>query len=80
MLSEAQKEGQKAKRTELQKARDNVMKCICRKLKLAKEHPDVQKAYREEWERRRKESWRGICSIYQEYEATGYDGGITRIG
>ena len=69
MLSEAQKEGQKGKGTRVQKARDEVMKYVCRKLKLAKEHPDVQKAYREEWERRRKEYVnRPWCnsSIYQE--------------
>ena len=65
MLSEAQKSGQKAKRTKLEKAQDNVMKSVTRKLKLAKEHPFVQKEYKEEWMRRRETG--GIYNrIYQE--------------
>jgi len=67
MLSEAQKEGQKAKRTKIQKVRDKVMKDVCRKLKLPKEHPDVQKEYVEEWIRRRdKRGWGR--NIYKEHE------------
>lgn len=54
MLSEAQKEGQKPKRTRLQKARDKVMKTITRRLKLPKEHPDVINVYVDEWEMLRK--------------------------
>lgn len=70
MLSEAQKKGQNGKRGRVQKARDEVMRFVCRQLKLAKEHPVTQKAYREEWERRRKEYANRPCcnsSIYQQY-------------
>ena len=66
MLSQAQKEGQKAKRTPLQKARDNTMKSVTRKLKLPKEHPDVKKAYVEEWERRRKSWWYRRLGLYSQ--------------
>lgn len=65
MLSEAQKEGQKGK-TKLQRKRHEVMKCVCRKLKLPKEHPDIKKAYVEEWQRRRGHHWYGrIYSLHE---------------
>ena len=68
MLSEAQKEGQNAKRTKIQKVRDAVMKDVCRKLKLPKEHPNVQKAYVEEWMRRRDRDKWGCRNLYKENE------------
>ncbi|MBT6049181.1 hypothetical protein HN803_04500 [candidate division WWE3 bacterium] len=58
MLSEAQTVGTKTKRSKIQKVRDEVMKFVCRELKLPKEHPAIDKAYREEW-KRRSESWNG---------------------
>jgi len=66
MLSEAQTEGTKAKCTELKKARDEVMKLVCQELKFAKEHPDVKKAYVEEWERRRQRNRLRFCfNVYE---------------
>jgi vacuolar-type H+-ATPase subunit E/Vma4 len=46
MLSDAQIEGTKAKRSHKQKELDKIMKGVTRELKLAKEHPDVQKLFK----------------------------------
>jgi hypothetical protein len=56
MLSEAQKAGQNRKRTEIEKIRDKVLKYVCKKLQLPKEHPDIIVAFKEEWLKRR-ENW-----------------------
>jgi hypothetical protein len=69
MLSKAQTEGTKAKRTELKKARDQVMKLVCQDLKLSGEHPDVKKAYVEEWNRRRESNRRRLGFNVYEYSA-----------
>ena len=66
MLSEAQTAGTIAQHTQLEKARKEVMKQVCRQLKLSKDHPDVIKAYREEWVRRRTETHYGSNRIYTE--------------
>lgn len=64
MLAKARNQSTFAKRTELQKTRDSVMKEVCRKLKLAKEHPTVIKAFWDEWMLRRNRSTGFYGSIY----------------
>ena len=65
MLSTEQKKGQKAKRTKVQKARDDTMKATIRKLQLSKKHTDINKAYVEEWNRRKDSRFYGY--IYSAY-------------
>ena len=50
MLSEAQKEGVKAKRTKKQKKQDDIMKSVTKDLKLAKEHPLVVAEFKVRWD------------------------------
>jgi len=64
MLSEAQVEGTKLKSTQLEKARKEVMRYVCDKLKLSSTHPDVREAYRKEWVSRRSSSIYCSDSIY----------------
>jgi len=64
MLSEAQTVGTKPKMTELEKARKEVMRHVCCKLSLSREHPDVIKEYRKEWNRRRGLTCYGYRNIY----------------
>ena len=45
MLSEAQKNGQKALRSKRQKLKDNLMKSATEETKLAKEHPKTKEVY-----------------------------------
>jgi len=47
MLSEAQKDGQKAKRTETERTFQKLIKQACRKTGLVPEHPDTIKALQE---------------------------------
>jgi hypothetical protein len=64
MLSEAQVEGTKPKLTQLEKARKEVMRYVCDKLQLSREHPDVIEAYRKEWVSRRSVTSYGRRNIY----------------
>ena len=65
MLSEAQVEGTKLKSTQLEKARKEVMRYVCDKLKLSSTHPDVREAYRKEWVSRRNTICYGYRRIYE---------------
>ena len=57
MLSDAQKTGQKAKRTEVEKFYQDLIKEACKKTGLAPQHPDTLKALQEVIEYRRGRSW-----------------------
>lgn len=56
-LSEAQKTGQKAKRSEIEKFYQDLIKEACKKTGLAPQHPDTLKALQEVIEYRRGRSW-----------------------
>jgi len=57
MLSDAQKAGQKPKRTEVEKFYQDLIKEACKKTGLAPQHPDTLKALQEIIEYRRGRSW-----------------------
>ena len=46
ILSTAQKEGEKAKRSDYQKLKDGIMKNATMETKLAKEHPKTKEVYK----------------------------------
>ena len=60
-LAEARRAGTIPLRSRSQKAKDAVMKSITRRLKLAKEHPLVQAAYRKE-----------LAELQQQYPTSFY--------
>jgi hypothetical protein len=64
MLSEAQVAGTKPSMTQLERARKEVMRYVCDKLKLSATHPDVREAYRKEWVRRRAVTCYGWRNVY----------------
>ena len=57
MLSDAQKVGQKAKRTEVEKFYQDLIKEACKKTGFAPQHPDTLKALQEVIEYRKGRSW-----------------------
>tara|TARA_R110000772_G_scaffold184082_1_gene295180 strand:+ start:989 stop:1387 length:399 start_codon:yes stop_codon:yes gene_type:complete len=57
-LSKAQKEGEKSKRSDLQKCKDGLMKEATKDLGLAKEHPLVKALYKEKVKKYVGDGWR----------------------
>lgn len=56
-LSSAQKEGQQAKRTEIKKFYQNLIKLSCKKTGLAPQHPETLKVLNEIIKERQERSW-----------------------
>jgi len=65
MLSEAQKAGQKAKRTETEKFYKKLIKEACKKTGLAPQHPETLKALDEIIKERNGRSWGRRFFLYQ---------------
>jgi hypothetical protein len=65
MLSEAQDSGQKAKRTELERFYQKLIKEACRKTKLVPQHPETLKALDEIIKERSGRSWGRQWFFYQ---------------
>lgn len=65
MLSEAQKAGQKAKRTEIEKFYQDLIKEACKKTGLAPQHPETLKILNEIIKERQGRSWGRRFFLFQ---------------
>lgn len=65
MLSEAQKAGQKAKRSEIEKFYQDLIKDACKKTGLAPQHPETLKVLDEIIKERQGRSWGRRFFLYQ---------------